>query len=45
MWMILSQGVFKEAVTEVHNGSAGGHLGRIKTLRKNKSQVLENRVD
>ena len=34
--MILPQGFVKEALIEVHNGPAGGHLERIKTLSKIK---------
>jgi len=34
--MVLPQGFVKEALPEVHNGPAGGHLGIIKTLRELK---------
>ena len=36
--MVLPQGLIKEALSEVHDGPAGAHLGRMKTLRK-----MENR--
>ena len=36
--MVLPQGLIKEALTEVHDGPAGGHLGRMKTLKKMKAR-------
>ena len=36
--MILTLGVFKEAITEIHNGPAGGYLERKNTSRKIKAR-------
>ena len=36
--MVLPQGLIKEALSEVHDGPAGAHLGRMKTLRKMKNR-------
>ena len=36
--MVLPQGLVKEALSEVHDGPAGAHLGRMKTLRKMKNR-------
>ena len=36
--MVLPQELIKEALTEVHDGPAGAHLGRMKTLRKMKAR-------
>ena len=35
--MVFPQGLIKEALSEVHDGPAGAHLGRMKTLRKMKN--------
>ena len=37
--MVLPQGLIKEALSEVHDGPAGAHLGRMKTLRKMKNRL------
>ena len=36
--MVLSQGLIEEALSEVHDGPAGAHLGRMRTLRKMKNR-------
>ena len=36
--MVLPQGRIKEVLSEVHDGPAGAHLGRMKTLRKMKTR-------
>ena len=36
--MVLPQVLVKEALTRVHDGPAGAHLGRMKTLRKMKAR-------
>ena len=36
--MVLPQGLIKEALSEVRDGLAGAHLGRMKTLRKMKNR-------
>ena len=36
--MVLPQGLIEGALSEVHDGPAGAHLGRMKTLRKIKNK-------
>ena len=36
--MVLPQGLIKDALSEVHDGPAGAHLGSMKTLRKMKNR-------
>ena len=36
--IVLPRGLIKEALTEVHDGPAGAHLGTMKTLRQIKAR-------